>query len=59
MYELFRAEVAKQKKLKRLTDADVARMSGLTIASVRAFMCGARESDRTANAIALALGIER
>lgn len=59
LYELFRGEVAKQKKIHHLTDMDISKMTGISVASIRAFMCGVRGNDKTADAIAKALGIER
>lgn len=59
IYELFRGEVAKQKKLRKLTNKDIAKLTGLSHATIDAFMAGARESERTATAIANALEIER
>jgi hypothetical protein len=58
-YELFRGKIAEQKKLRRLTNADIAKMTGIPIGTIKAFMCGVRESDRTAQAIAMALNIDR
>lgn len=58
IYELFRGKVAEQKKLRKLTDKKLAEMSGCSFAAVRAFMCGARQSDNTAKALAKALGID-
>lgn len=65
IYELFRGEVAKVKKMwrsshgEKLTNKKIANMAGLTESTVVAFMAGLRESERTANAIANALKIER
>lgn len=59
MYELLRGKIAEQKKLRKLTDWDISKMTGLSVATIRAFSCGARETEQTANAIAKALGIER
>lgn len=59
MYELFRGEIAKQKKLKKLTNKDIAKMTGLSHGTIDAFMAGIRETERTTNAIAKALEIER
>lgn len=58
IYELFKGEVAKQKKLRKLTNKDLAKMTGLSHATIDAFMAGFRDSERTANAIAKALEIE-
>lgn len=59
IYELFRGKIAEQKKIRRLTDADIAKMTGYTTSTIRAFMCGVRENEKIATAIAQALGIER
>lgn len=59
MYELFRGKVAEQKKIRHLTYMDIAKMTGYTEPTIRAFMCGARENEKIATAIANALGIER
>ena len=59
IYELFRGKIAEQKKIRHLTDADIAKMTGYTTSTIRAFMCGSRENEKIATAIAQALGIER
>lgn len=59
IYELFRGKIAEQKKIRHLTDADIAKMTGYTRSTIRAFMCGARENEKIATAIAQALKIER
>ena len=59
IYELFRGKIAEQKKIRRLTDADIAKMTGYTTSTIRAFMCGSRENEKIATAIAQALEIER
>ena len=59
IYELFRGKIAEKKKIRRLTDADIAKMTGYTTSTIRAFMCGVRENEKIATAIAQALGIER
>lgn len=59
IYELFRGKIAEQKKIRRLRDADIAKMTGYTTSTIRAFMCGSRENEKIATAIAQALGIER
>ena len=58
IYRLFCGKVAEQKKLRKLTNADLAKMTGYRKKTIEAFMCGARESEAIANAIAAALGIE-
>lgn len=58
IYTLLRAKVAEQKKLRNLTNKDIAKMTGYTKSTIDAFMCGVRESDKVAKAIATALGIE-
>lgn len=59
IYELFRGKIAEQKKIRRLTDVDIAKMTGYTTSTIRAFMCGVRENEKIATAIAQALEIER
>jgi hypothetical protein len=58
IYRLFCGKVAEQKKLRKLTNADLAKMTGYRKKTIEAFMCGARESEAIAKAIAAALGIE-
>jgi len=58
IYRLFCGKVAEQKKLHKLTNADLAKMTGYRKKSIEAFMCGARESEAIAKSIAAALGIE-
>lgn len=58
IYELFRNQIRHAKIDQKLTNTDIAKKSGLSKSTVAAFMCGARETDRTANAIAKALHIE-
>lgn len=58
IYELFRGKVAEQKKLRKLNYNELAKMTGCSLASIKAFMCGVRESDRTAKVLAKALNIE-
>lgn len=58
IYEFFRGKIAEQKKLRKLTNADIAQMTGYTKSAIAAFMCGARESEQVAKAIANALNIE-
>lgn len=58
-YELFRGKIAEQKKLRRLTNGDIAKMTGYSVSTINAFMAGNRENDKIANAIAKVLDIER
>lgn len=58
IYEILKGKIAEQKKIRRITDADLARMTGISVSSIRAFQCGARDSEKTAKAIAKALEIE-
>ena len=58
IYKLFCGKVAEQKKLRKLTNADLAKMTGYSKKTIEAFMCGARESDRIAKALAAVLNIE-
>jgi hypothetical protein len=59
IYELFRGKIAEQKKLRRLTNGDIAKMTGYSVSTINAFMAGNRENDKIANAIAKVLDIER
>lgn len=58
MYEVFRSEVARVKKLKKIGDREIAEKTGFTLSTIRAFMCGARNSDQVARAIGKVLGID-
>lgn len=58
IYELFKAEVCKQKRLRRLNNKKLAEMTGFTKSTIDAFMCGVRDSDSVAIAIARVLDIE-
>lgn len=59
IYELFRGKIAEQKKLRRFTNGDIAKMTGYSVSTINAFMAGNRENDKIANAIAKVLDIER
>lgn len=63
IYEIFKAEVAKQKRLRRLTNADIARMTGYAKRSIDIFMSSGphksrEDSQKVAEAISQALGVE-
>lgn len=64
IFELFRAEIDKQKSIqrradgKKLTNADIAKLTGIKTSTIHAFMSGDRTSEKTAKAIAKALRIE-
>ena len=58
IYKLFCGKVAEQKKLRKLTNADLAKMTGYSKKTIESFMCGARESERIAKALAAVLNIE-
>lgn len=58
IYKLFCGKVAEQKKLQGLTNADLGRMTGYSKKTIESFMCGARESESIATALAAALHIE-
>ena len=63
MYEAFKAEVAKVKRLKHLTNADIGKMTGFAKQTIDVFMYSgpkkARDdSERVAKAISAVLGIE-
>lgn len=55
---VFVAEVDKQKRLKNLTNADIAKLTGYTRSTIDAFMGGFRDSNNVRKAIAEALKIE-
>jgi len=54
IYELFKAEVDKQ----HLNNKDLAKMTHFSESMIKAFMCGTRNSDTVANALARVLDIE-
>jgi hypothetical protein len=56
---LFIGKIAEQKKIKKLTNADLAIKTGFSVKTIEAFMCGVRDGDKVADAIAKALNIER
>lgn len=58
IFKLFTGEVAKVKKIRNLTNADLAKMTGYKESTIEAFMKGARPSEYVARAISHALGIE-
>jgi cyanate lyase len=58
LYEIFRGEVAKVVKIRRLSYQEIADMTGFKRSTICAFMCGARNSDQVARAIGKALGID-
>lgn len=63
MYEVFKAEIAKEKRLRRLTNADIASMTGLSVSAINMFMASPEgkkrdDSEKVAEAISKALGIE-
>lgn len=59
MNDLFRAEVAKQKVLRKITNRDIAKLAKMPYPTVRNFMCGASGSERVARRIAQALNMEQ
>ena len=59
MHELLRAEIDKQKRLRGLRNADLARMTGYKANTITKFISGHESSERLAEALAKALGIER
>lgn len=56
---MFVGKIAEQKKLRGLTNADIAKITGYKKSTIAAFMHGSRRSEKVADAIAMALGIER
>ncbi|MFR1050956.1 MAG: hypothetical protein ACLSE7_04435 [Lachnospirales bacterium] len=58
IYRLFCGKIAEQKKLRKLTNGDLAKMTGYKKKTIEAFMCGARESEKIAKALAAVLNIE-
>ena len=61
MYELLRAEVDKQKRLRipKLTNKDLAKMTGFKTSTINKFMSGHEVSENIANALARELKIKR
>ncbi len=59
MYELLKAEVKKQMYLRDLEYKDLAELTGIKRSTISAFMCGVRNSETTARALARVLEIER
>lgn len=55
---MFKAEIVKQKRLRKLTNADLGKLTGYKQQTIDAFMAGARESENVAKAIAKVLEIE-
>ena len=58
MYDIFRGEVAKVKQIRKLTNRDLAIMTGFAENTIAAFLCGSRCSDSVARALAQALDLE-
>lgn len=60
IYRLFIGEVNRQKSIRipKLTNADLAKMTGYKESTIEAFMKGARPTEYVARAIAHALKIE-
>ena len=63
IYEVFKAEVVKQKRLRKLTNADIAKMTGYARITIDIFMTSTgnnprEDSKNVAEAISKALGIE-
>ena len=57
-YELLIGKIAEQKKLRRLTYMDIAKMTGYKPNTINMFMNGYRQSENVARAIARALNVE-
>lgn len=55
---LFVGKVSEQKKVRRLTNSDLAKLTGYSVSTINAFMCGLRDSDALVNALAKVLDIE-
>lgn len=63
IYEVFKAEVEKVKRLKHMTNADIAKSTGYAKRTIDVFMSSSPKKDRddsqkVAAAISTALGIE-
>jgi predicted transcriptional regulator len=63
MYEVFKAEIVKEKRLRKLTNANIASMTGLSVSAINMFMASSEgkkrdDSRKVAEAISKALGIE-
>lgn len=58
IYEIFKEKIRHARIDKKMKNGDIAKVTGLSKATIEAFMCGARESEKTAKKIATALDIE-
>lgn len=61
MYEVFIADCKREMRLRRMTNGDLAKVTGYTKSSINAFFSdiSAREkSEKVAKAISVALGVE-
>ena len=63
IYELFKAEIAKVKRLRKLTNADIGELTGYAKGTIDLFMCSGEslnrdDSKKVAHAISKALEIE-
>ena len=56
-YDLLKGEIDKQKRLQKLTNADLAKMTGYAVNTIDQFMGGSKESENVAKAIAAVLKI--
>lgn len=57
-YEIFKGKVAEQKQVRKLNYEQIGKMAGYSKNAIAQFMCGKKESERVAKAIAQALDIE-
>ena len=61
IYELFKAEVVKELRIRKIGQKELAQMTGYKLCTIQRFMGGRKDrddSDRVAKAIAYALGIK-
>lgn len=59
LFEILKAEIKKQMFLRKLEYKDLEKLTGIKSGTISAFMCGARNSETTARALAKVLEIER
>ena len=57
-FKELRGEIAKQKKMRKMTNVDLAEMVGAKVSRIEAFMYGSREPEDLAHKLADALGID-
>lgn len=58
MYDKLKGEIARVKQMRKLTYDDISKITGYSSSAIAAFMCGTRETEAIATAIAKGLGIK-